>query len=83
VALAVLLRHMHHVSFERLAALLLVVFGVAVSEGGLANIFRRCVVPFGAQQERIRQDVLGGKTIESDETTMRVEQTRISSIGRK
>ena len=76
VALVVLLRHVHYVSFARMASLLATVFGVTVSEGGLANMLRRCAAPFAAQQERIRQDVLAGKTVESDETTMRVGKKR-------
>ena len=76
VALVVLMRHVHHVSFERMVSLLSVVFGVAVSQGGLANMLRRCAAPFAEQQERVRQDVLAGKVIESDETTMRVGKKR-------
>lgn len=76
VAFVILLRQYGFVSFERLVVMLQCMFGVTVSEGGLSNMLRRQVGAFQAQQERIRQDVLRGKQIESDETTMRVGKKR-------
>lgn len=76
VALVLLLRHVGFVSFERLVMMLRCLFGVTVSEGGLANMLRRQVAAFAAQQERIRQDVRREKLIQSDETTLRVGKKR-------
>jgi transposase len=76
VALVLLLRHVGFVSFERLVMMLRCLFSVTVSEGGLANMLRWQVTAFAAQQERIRQDVLKEKLIQSDETTMRVGRKR-------
>jgi transposase len=76
VALVLLLRHVGFVSFERLVMMLRCLFSVTVSEGGLANMLRRQVKAFAAQQERIRQDVLKERQIQSDETTMRVGKKR-------
>lgn len=72
----VLLRHVGFVWFERLVMMLHCLFNVTVSEGGLANMLRRQVKAFQAQQERIRRDVLKEKQIQSDETTMRVGKQR-------
>ncbi len=76
VAFVILLRQYGFVSFERLVVMLQCPFGVTLSEGGLSNMLRRQVAAFQAQQERIRQDVLRGQQIESDETTMRVGKKR-------
>jgi transposase len=76
VALVLLLRHVGFVSFERLVVMLRCLFGVTVSEGGLANLLSWQVAAFAAQQERIRQDVRQEKLIQSDETTMRVGKKR-------
>jgi transposase len=76
VAFVILLRQYGFVSFQRLVVMLQCMFGVTVSEGGLSNMLRRQVAAFKAQQERIRQDVLRSKQIESDETTMRVGKKR-------
>lgn len=76
VAFVILLRQYGFVSFRRMVVMLQCMFGVTVSEGGLSNLLRRQVAAFKAQQERIRQDVLRGRQIESDETTMQVGKKR-------
>jgi len=53
-AVAVYLRYCHAIGFERLSALLGDVFGVTISEGALANLFKRV----GAQQAA---DVIGAE----------------------
>jgi len=75
-ALVILLRHFGFVSYERLVTMLRDAFSVTVSEGALANVLRRRAGAFTMQQERVRQDVLRERQIQSDETTMRVGKKR-------
>ncbi|HET6521963.1 MAG TPA: IS66 family transposase [Geminicoccaceae bacterium] len=72
-SLIVYLHHGHAVGFERLAALLGEVFGLAISEGAIANLLRRsgrALVPVG---ERIRDRLRRAHAICCDETGARVE----------
>src|SRR5208282_3124456 len=48
VALAIYLRFVHAISYRRLSRLLLELFGLAISEGGLDAAFRRARAPFDA-----------------------------------
>jgi transposase len=66
------LRHGHAVSYERLAVLLELQFGVKVSEGALASMLKAAGPAFAAQAETIRQRLLAGTVIGSDETRFRV-----------
>ena len=45
--LATYLRYTHAISYERLSALFAQVYGVPISEGALANLFRRVKSPAG------------------------------------
>jgi transposase len=66
------LRHCHAVSYARMAGLLDVQFGVKLSEGALASILRSAGPAFATQAEPIRQRLLAGTVIGSDETRFRV-----------
>lgn len=65
------LHHSHHVGFERLSRISAELFGLAISEGAIANIFRRMGQSMAAATRAIRDKLLSGKVIASDETTTR------------
>ena len=67
--LATYLRYVHAISYQRLRALLLDVFGLAISEGALANLFRRVQ----GRLEEIRARVRASRVVQSDETGARVQ----------
>jgi transposase len=71
-ATVVHLRHCHAVSYERLSVVLDVQFGVKLSEGALASMLKAAVRPFAEQVKPIRQRLLAGTVIGSDETGFRV-----------
>ncbi|MFQ5985722.1 MAG: IS66 family transposase [Alphaproteobacteria bacterium] len=71
-ALAVYLRFCHAIGFERLSALFAEVFGVSVSEGALANLFKRVKPRFDDQAEAIARRVTDSAIVCSDETSARV-----------
>ena len=54
-ALAVYFHYAQAIRYERLRALFADVFGLAISEGALANLFRRVQGRFGEQAEAIRE----------------------------
>ncbi len=66
------LRHADAVSYERLAALLETQFGTKLSEGALASILAAAAPAFAVQFGTIRQRLLAGSVICSDETGFRV-----------
>ena len=66
------LRHCHATSYERTATLLDVQFGVKLSEGALASMLKAAAPAFAAQVAPIRQRLLSGTVIGSDETRFRV-----------
>ena len=66
------LHHSHHVGFERLARMLKELFGLIISEGAIANAFRRMGAALDTAREAIKAKLLGASIIASDETTMRV-----------
>ena len=67
------LHHSHHVGFERLARLLKEVFGLSISEGAIANAFRRMGAAFDTACAAIKTKLLKAPVIASDETTTRVD----------
>lgn len=71
-ALLAYLHHSHHVSFERLAGLLKEVFGLTISEGAIANAFRRMGATLDTARKAITAKLLSASVIASDETTTRV-----------
>ena len=67
------LHHSHHVGFERLSVLLKELFGLAISEGAIANAFRRMGPALAAARAQIKARLLTAPVIASDETTTRVD----------
>lgn len=65
------LHHSHHVSFERLSRIAAELFGLVISEGAIANIFRRMGGGMAAATKAIRDKLLAARIIASDETTTR------------
>jgi transposase len=70
-ALMAYLHHSHHVSFERLARIAKELFGLTISEGAIANMFRRLRTNMDAATASIRSKLLKARIIASDETTTR------------
>jgi len=71
-ALAIYLRYAHAIGYERLAALFGHLFGLKISEGALANLFRRAKPRFDHQVTRILARLRSSRLICSDETSARV-----------
>lgn len=71
-ALLLYLHHSHHVSFERLSRIMGELFGLKISEGAIANAFRRLADPLEAARKAIRKALQDAQVIASDETTTRV-----------
>jgi transposase len=71
-ALAIYLRFTQAISFERLARLLSDMLGLAISEGALVNILDAAQDAFVAARSTIRDRLLAGTVLESDETGLRV-----------
>ena len=72
-ALAVYLHHCQAIGFERLSALFHDIFGLSISEGALANLYKRAKPRFDEQVAFIKERVLDSPIICSDETSARVE----------
>ena len=70
-SLLMYLHHSHHVGFERLSRLSAELFGLTISEGAIANIFRRTGDAMAAAAKAITDKLLTAKVIASDETTTR------------
>jgi transposase len=60
------------VSYARLVEMLDGVFGLAVSEGAIANMLARASAPLAAQADKIAETVRSSPVIASDETSARV-----------
>lgn len=71
-ALAVYLRFTQGISFERLKRLMSDLLGLEISEGALVNMLSAARDAFAAQTRLIRETLLSGTAIQSDETGMRV-----------
>lgn len=71
-ALVLYLRATHAISFERLARLLSDLFGLSISEGALVNILAGAASAFAKTRAAIREKLLSGSCLQSDETSMRV-----------
>ncbi|MFS3137696.1 IS66 family transposase, partial [Gluconacetobacter sacchari] len=65
------LHHSHHVGFERLSRIARELFGLVISEGAIANIFRRMGTCMAAATQAIGTRLLKARIIASDETTTR------------
>jgi transposase len=70
-SLLMYLHHSHHVGFERLSRLAAELFGLTISEGAIANIFRRTGQDMAAAAKAITEKLLKARIIASDETTTR------------
>ena len=71
--LATYLRYVHAISYQRLCALFRDVFGLEISEGALANLFRRVQGRLGDTMEEIRARVRARRVVKSDKTGARVQ----------
>lgn len=71
-AFVIYLRFTQGVAFERLATLLKDMLGLDISEGALINMLDAARAPFARQTNLIRQRLLAGTVIASDETGLRV-----------
>jgi transposase len=71
-SLATYLRYTHAISYERLSALLSQVFGLDISEGGLANLFQRVKGRLDQRVADILTRLRSSRLICSDETSARV-----------
>lgn len=65
------LHHSHHVGFERLSRISAELFGLTISEGAIANLFRRMGASMSAATKAIGEKLLSARVIASDETTTR------------
>lgn len=72
-AIAIYLRYAHAIGYERLAALFAHLFGLAISEGALANLFRRAQPRFEDEAGRILARLRSARLICCDETSARVK----------
>jgi transposase len=72
-ALLLYLHHSHHVGFERLARMMAELFGLAISEGAIANAFRRAESAMAAACAAIKEKLRAARVIASDETTSRID----------
>jgi transposase len=70
--LATYLRYTHAISYERLSALFAQVYGVPISEGALANLFRRVKGRLDDRVAEILTRLRSSRLIGSDETGARV-----------
>jgi len=71
-----LIVHLHvtqMIGFERLAKLMAELFGLAISEGAIANILARAEARLSAAAEVIADEVRASPVIASDETSARVQ----------
>jgi transposase len=71
-AFVLYLRFAQAIPFARLARLLSDLFGLAISEGALANLLQDSAAAFTAQASHIRRRLLSGTILQSDETSVRV-----------
>ena len=72
-SLLLYLHHSHHVGFERLARMMAELFGLKISEGAIANAFRRAEDAMTAACAAIKVKLLAARVIASDETTSRID----------
>jgi len=72
VALAMYLRFVHAISYQRLSRLLLELFGLAISEGALDAAFRRGKLHVDAEVASILARLRRARVVCSDETSVRI-----------
>src|SRR3954466_12604923 len=71
-AFVLYLRFGQAIPFERLARLMRDLFGLEISEGALANLLQDSAPAFAAQTSLIKQGLVSGTVLASDETSVRV-----------
>jgi transposase len=71
-AIAIYLRYAHAIGYERLSSLFAHLFDLKISEGALANLFRRAHPRFDDETARILARLRSSRLICSDETSVRV-----------
>jgi len=69
----VFLKHQNHFSYERIVHALRELFGLEISEGGIAAIIARAGKLAAERATEIRQAVISSLIIQSDETSARVK----------
>ena len=80
-SLATYLRYTHAISYERLSALFAQVYGVAISEGALANLFQRVKTRLDHRVAEILTRLRSSRLICSDETSARVQRPHPVGMG--
>jgi transposase len=71
-AIVVFLKHQQHLSYERIVQTLRELFGIELSEGGIAAIIARAGQRAAAAAAEIKEQVISSPVIKSDETSARV-----------
>ena len=71
-AFVLYLRFGQAIPYQRLERLMHDLFGLAISEGALANMLADSAPAFEAQTNRIKERLLAGTVVQSDETSARV-----------
>jgi transposase len=71
-ALILYLRFTQNIALERLSTLLSTILGLEISEGAIVNILSDARDAFAKQREAIREKLLSGTALQSDETGLRV-----------
>ena len=72
-ALALYLKHVQHVSYQRLQAMFEDVFGLTISQGALGNMFERRSAAFKDKKAVILARLRSARAVASDETGVRIE----------
>jgi transposase len=65
-------RFTHFISYERLKAFCADVLNFGISEGAIANIFKRCKIKIDTKVEQFKQKIRTASCVNSDETMARV-----------
>ena len=71
-AAVVFLKHQQHLSYERIAQTVREMFGIELSEGGIASIIARAGERAAVPAAEIKEQVIASPVIKSDETSARV-----------
>ena len=80
-AFVLYLRFAQAIPFARLARLMSDLLGVEISEGAIANMLAASSVGFSRQASLIRDRLLSGSILQSDETSARVGKKNWVDLG--
>lgn len=72
-AVVTYLHQIHHLSYARLQTVLMVVFGLVISVGGLTNLVQRAARRLEPAAQAIRDEIRHSQVVQSDETGARVD----------